>query len=301
MSDTEPLFGWIRPTQAQIYATLKSLPHPLFYTAAPHLMGAAATDVYLYKAWDDVLGKAPAYVAQQIGDCTSFGTGHAVDLVECVQIAIGKQAQQFKETCTEAIYGLGREIAGMLGQDDGCYGGAVSKAVTQYGTVSREAVGSYSGDRAKQWGGSSGVPSDVKAKCANHKVKTASLVQTWPELTAALSNGYPVIVCSNQGFTMTRNQKGICEAQGSWSHCMMIAGVMYVGTSDECAIICQSWGPNVPDGPTANGMPDFSFGARKSIVSEMLSGQDSYALSAFDGYPSQPLPSHWKFEDWSGF
>lgn len=296
-----PRFGWTRPTEEQIEWTLGCLPMPVFAHAAPHLMRAAPVgDVYLFKAFKDVLGKYPSYVAQQIGDCTSFGTGHGTDLLECVEVAIGHENEDFKETCTEAIYGIGREIAGMLGGEDGCYGGAVARAVTESGTISREVVGPYSGQRAKSWG-ATGVPSDVKAKLADHKVGTASLVQTWDELVAALSNGYPVLVCSNQGFTMTRNDKGICEAQGNWAHCMMIGGIMYVGTNDECAVIFQSWGPNTPDGPTPNDMPDFSFGARRRIVENMLSGRDSYALSKFAGYPGRPLPSGWTFDGWSGW
>jgi hypothetical protein len=31
----------------------------------------------------------------------------------------------------------------------------------------------------------------------------------------------------------------------------------------------------------------------------MLSMQDSWALSNFDGYPSQVLPSHWSFADFA--
>jgi hypothetical protein len=284
--------------------TLAALPRPSFSDAAPDLVRRAkvyrGTDVYLFKAWHQALGSYPNYPAQQIGDCTSFGTGHSVDLLQCVQMALGGQSEAYKETCTEAIYGIGRAIAGMLGGGDGCYGGAVARAVTEVGTVSREVVGPYTGQRAKSWG-ARGVPDDVKQKCAEHKVKTASMVKTWDELVAALSNCYPIIVCSDQGFTMTRNSMGICEAQGSWAHCMGISGIMYVGTENECAVIDQSWGPNVPSGSTPNDMPNFSFGARRRVVERMLAGQDSYALSTFDGYPGQPIPSDWTFGGWSGF
>jgi hypothetical protein len=40
----------------------------------------------------------------------------------------------------------------MLGGGDGCYGAALAKAVTEVGVVPREAVGAYSGERAKEWG-----------------------------------------------------------------------------------------------------------------------------------------------------
>lgn len=217
--DVTALCGY-RPDPVANARIIASLPHPIFAQAAPELMGGTQTDVFLYKAWKDATGGYPHYVAQQIGDCTSFGSGHAVDLLQAVQIAIGKMAQEWKETCTEALYGAGREIANMLGSGDGCYGGAMAKAVSTVGIIPRSEVGAYSGQRAKQWG-NTGTPADVKTKMGQHKVKTTSLVQTWDELFAALSNGYPVIVCSNQGFQLTRNDKGIAEAQGSWPHCVL--------------------------------------------------------------------------------
>jgi hypothetical protein len=290
--------GWT-PNPAGVERVLASLPHPIFAAAAPDLMAQADTkDVYLYKAWKDCLGNYPDYPPQEIGDCTSFGTGHGGDLREAVQIAIGKKAETYKELCTEAIYGMGRELANMLGGGDGCYGGAVAKAVSTIGTVSREDVGPYSGRRAKQWG-AEGVPADIKEKAKPHKIKTVSLVTTWDEMAASLSNGYPVTVCSNQGFTYRRNDKGICEARGSWSHCMLICGIMWAGTSDESATIANSWGNEMFSGPTPNDLPPFAFNARRRVVGNMLAAQDSWALSDFDGFPGlpQPLPAHWRYGD----
>lgn len=297
MSDFDHLMGW-RHDEEGIRRVAATMPYPVFAQAAPHLMGDGTDkDIFLYLAWKDVLKDYPAYIAQQIGDCTSFGTGHAIDLLQCVQIAIGKKAQEFQETCTEALYGDGRRIANMLGGGDGCYGSALAKAATQYGVVPRKEVGPYSGQRAQSWG-ATGTPDDVNTKASKHKIQTTSMVSTWEELCAALSNGYPVTVCSNQGFTMQRDQNGVCYPQGSWGHCMMIAGVR---NSTGHALICQSWGPNTPSGPLANDQPNFSFWAPKDTVSAMISLQDSWAFSSFDGYPGQPLPSNWTQAGWSGF
>lgn len=294
-------FGWVPPTIDQTESVLSTLPHPTFRAAAPGLMFAEKpTDVYLWKCWKDVMGSYPAYVSQEIGDCTSFAAGHGVDMLECIEVALDGEEQGYEETCTEAIYGLGRHVAGMLGPWDGCYGAAVAKAVTTYGTIARSRVGAYSGERARRWG-MSGVPDDVRRACLEHRVKTTSLVQTWAELVAAISNGYPVIVCSRRGFRMERNDKGICEAHGNWAHAMLIGGIMYVGTPDECAVILQSWGPDKPTGPTPNDMPGFAFGARATVVGGMLGLRDSYALSGFDGYPPRKLPGSWTFGGWSGF
>lgn len=300
MSDTgfEHLMGWVR-NDAGVDAIKATLPHPVFAQAAPHLMGDGTDkDIFLYLAWKDVLGSYPNYVAQAIGDCTAVGTGHAIDLLQCIQIVIGKKAETYKETCTEALYGNGRRIAGMLRSwGDGCYGSAVAKAATQYGVIPREEVGAYSGQRAKNWG-NTGTPEEINQKSADHKIRTISQVTTWSELCAALANGYPVTVASMQGFTMTRDSNGVCQPQGSWAHLMFIAGVL---NSSGHALICQSWGPNVPSGPLSHDQPNFTFWAPKATVQRMLASQDSWAFSNFDGYPGQPLPSAWSHKGWSGF
>lgn len=286
--------GWT-PNPAGVARIMATLPLPTFAAGAPHLMGFAAQDVKLYTAWKEVNGdKFPSYPAQEIGDCTSFGTGHGIDLLACVQIALSKRSEVWKEACTEALYGEGRELAHMLGSGDGCYGGAVGKAANQFGVTTREQVGPYSGQRAKQWG-RTGTPAEVKAEGKDHLLQTISLVTTWDELQAALSNGYPVTVCSNQGFSMTRDSKGICRPSGHWAHCMLICGILYVGSQDECAVIANSWGDQAFSGPTPEGMPPFAFGAQKSVVERMLALEDSWALSSFQGFPGQPLPSSWTY------
>jgi hypothetical protein len=234
-------------------------------------------------------------------NCTSWGAGHAVDLLAAVQIVLGHRAESWKETCTEALYGAGREIANMLGppgeRGDGCVGSALAQAVSTVGTVAREVVGPYSGKRAGDWGWH-GTPQDVKRQSHDHLVQTVALVKIWDELRAALGNGYPVTVASDQGFDMTRNSLGICEAKGTWPHQMMICGILYTGTRDECAVIGNSWGDSAFQGPTPEGIPKFSFAARRRVVEKMLGQGDSWTFSSFQGYPGQPLPGAWSYSSY---
>ena len=94
------------------------LPHrpwwPRHRRLTPH-QSPTPNPILLYKAWRDVLGKDPAYPAQQIGDCVSFGHGHANDLLQCIEIALGEPAE-YRETDTEFIYATSREVAGILGR-----------------------------------------------------------------------------------------------------------------------------------------------------------------------------------------
>jgi hypothetical protein len=187
------------------------------------------------------------------------------------------------------------DIGGQRGSfQDGAVGAWAAKAVSTLGTLPRDVVGPYDGRRAKQWG-ARGVPADLMAKAPLHKVETTSLVTTYSELEDALANGYPVTVCSDQGFALERDPEGFCSPRGVWGHCMLIVGVRAGSRPGAC--IFQSWGSSMPSGPLALDQPPNSFWADREVVERMLSMQDSWALSNFDGYPSQNLPAHWSFAD----
>ena len=65
------------------------------------------------------------------------------------------------------------------------------------------------------------------------------------------------------------------------------------------ACIFQSWGNSMPSGPLALDQPPNSFWADRRVVESMLSMQDSWALSSFEGYPSQSLPGAWTYADFA--
>jgi hypothetical protein len=296
MADAPLPTGWIHSPE-EVEATLATMPRPLFAEAAPEVEGTGeGRTTLLNKALKDVLEGYFPYPAQQIGCCVSRGFSEGIDLLECVEIAVGKEAETFTPTSHEAIYGMARvDVGGQRGSyEDGAVGAWAAKAVTLIGTVAQDVVGPYSDRLAKDWG-ARGVPDEVKAKAARHKVKTSSLVRTYAELEDALANGYPVPVCSNQGFTLQRDRQGFCRPEGQWAHCMLIAGVR---TDRPGALIVQSWGMNVPSGPLDLDQPPNSFWADRQVVESMLGMRDSWALSRFDGYERQDLPAHWS---WGGF
>jgi len=285
------LTGWIDdPARVPLAATFA----PPLARVAPRLIGADE-NVYLYKAWKEALGDYPPYVAQQIGDCTSFGSGHAVDLLQCVEIVIGDQPLIYHETCTEFIYGCGREIAGMLGGGDGCYGTAVAKALVDVGAIPRTLIGAYEGRRAKEWG-ARGVPPELKTTASDFKVGSAAMLTTLDELDAALANGYPSAGGFSQGFTMRRDQHGCCQQSGRWGHEQCCIGRRRRNGRREY-LLGQSWGPNVPDGPLTDDQPDFSFWIDETAMASILSQRDFLAFSKFPGFERRPLPASWTTHD----
>lgn len=286
-------FGWI-PAPEEVDRICRGLPFPTLTESAPNWMGMGLdADVYLYKAWKEVYGDYFPYPAQSIGCCVSRGWSEGVDLLQCVQIGRGEYGE-FDPTSHEAIYGFARvDIGGgQLGNQDGAVGAWAAKAVNSIGTVSQKDVGfDYSDEKAKSWG-SRGVPADIKSKAKDHIVKTVTLVQSWEELAAALANGCPVPVCSDQGFTMQRDANGFCKPQGSWAHCMLICGIRH---DIEGALIMQSWGMQNPSGPLVLDMPSNSFWAPQATVERMLSQGDTFLMSGYVGYgEARPVPNRWR-------
>ena len=288
-------FGWENPPD-EVEAILNQLPLPIFGSAAPFLAGSGKGKVVLlHKCVEEVTGKSFPIHYQTIGDCVSHGWGLGIDVLKCVQISIDKRPEQWtNETATEVIYAGSRvEIGGgRLGNGDGSLGAWAADWVAKYGIIARGQYGSidlreYDGQRAKSWGGArAGVPDDLEPIAKEHPVKTVSLVRSYEEARDAIANGYPVPVCSMQGFASQRDSKGFAKAQGTWPHCMLF---MAVDDADgRPGLLCMhSWGPNWIGGPKRHDQPDGSFWVDAAVADRMLDDGDSFAISNFQGYPSR--------------
>jgi len=187
-------------------------------------------------------------------------------------------------------YGAARKQAGMLGPQDGCYGAAMLKQVSTIGMVSNEdAHDSETSDtEAVDWG-AHGPPQNLYDIAAQHKSDVAQ-IKTFEEAANALFAGHLIIVCSDQGFTMQRDEDGFCSPQGSWAHCMHFIGVLVTKSGKRGLVCAQSWGQNVPSGPTPLGMPDYSFGVDEKTANRMLSQNDSGAIASVNGWPQLQIP-----------
>lgn len=287
--------GWLNRPE-EVGAVLASLPMPHFSSAAPHLKNSGAgKTVLLYQTVKKVLGDYVHYPPQTIGDCVGRGFAEGVDVLQCVDIAIGNQQEEFQETSHEFIYGASRVNIGHLQglprkangtHEDGSCGAWAAKAVSTLGTVSRKVTGPYDDKKAAAWG-ETGPPSNVLSLAVNHKVRTTSLITTYSDLEDAVANGFPVTVASDQAFKLHRDNNGFCAPDPSttWPHNMVIVGIRNDGLKG--ALIFQSWGDNMPSGPLSLDQPSNSFWADPATVSSMLACRDSWSLSSFDGYPAQ--------------
>ena len=306
---SDELFGWV-DDPAEVETVVARMRYPVAGLAMSHDFLATAgehRDVMLWKLEEQLLGKTLPAHRQTIGDCVSHGWGKAVQLlVYREHLLAGTPPDQVLDIATEPIYGFSRvEVGrGRLGNGDGSIGAWAAEAVLKYGNLERKRYSNidlttYSGSLAKRWGSPrSGVPDELEPTAAKHIVAMAPLVVSEDETKAALYNGYPIPVCSGQGFITTRDRYGFCDPRGSWRHCMCSVGIVEAkrGSGFVLAVpIQQSWG-NSPTGPdefeTRDGqthkLPQGCFLIEFDVFLRMLKGRDSFAPAGPQGFVKLP-------------
>lgn len=284
--------GWV-PNPDAVARVTRGLPEQRFQDTPAYRETGDPGDVFLWEACRKVTGDLlPARDQKSVGSCVSFGTASAIEHLMCVQIALG-QAEEFKPLAQEVIYGGSRVQVGKGRiRGDGSVGAWAAQFVRDYGVIARGKHGSYdlsaySESLCRQFG-NQGCPRDLEPLAKEHPVKAITLVKSVDEAKKALANGYPIAVCSNQGFSQSRDADGFARAQGSWAHCMAIVG--YQQAPKAGFFILNSWGNRYHQGPVGRGNPSpAGFWAEESVVGRMLSAGDSWAFSSLKGFPSQRI------------
>lgn len=290
--------GWVeRPDE--VAAVESTLPVKRFSDTPAFRAARGDGDVFLWDAAKKVTGAAlPARDQGGVGSCVAFGTAAAVEHLVCVQLAEALNAGQpppgeFRAVSTEVIYAGSRvEVGGGRIGGDGSVGAWAADWCRKWGVVSRAVHGRhdltrYDEARCRAWG-RTGVPDDLEPIAKQSPVKSVTLARTWPEVRAAVENGYPLIVCSSQGFTMQRDGDGFCRPSGRWMHCMAIVGVR--GGARPGAFIVNSWGPNAHTGPRFPAdAPVAGFWADASVVGRMAAQGDTWAFADAVGFPARSV------------
>lgn len=316
--NTHELCGWIDDPRSVAETVGRWADPVLGLAVSREFLATEHRDILLWEQGEiPIFGSTLPAHRQTIGDCVSHGWGRAIQDLIFVELARAVAAgrlsleaakAQALQIATEPIYALSRvEVGrGRLGRGDGSIGAWAADAAVKFGNLFRKAYGSidlseYSGQRAKQWGApSAGLPDELEPTARQYVVSKAPLVSTSDELLAALYNLYPVPICSQQGFTETRDRDGFCDPRGSWAHCMEVRGVAKVrraGKTVLAGFIQQSWGqnPNGPDIITLETgrevkLPQGVFATEIDvIVSRILKMRDSFAPAGPQGFlPREP-------------
>lgn len=254
-------------------------------------------DVYLWQAIRKVNNKGPPWYPnvnqQNVGCCVGCGWKHVADICQAVQILSGVRGE-WKPLSVEVIYGASRvEIGGGRISGDGSIGRWARDATMKVGVAPQAKYGSYdltefSPARAREFG-RKGVPDDIEKVSNLHPVKSAALVKSWADAKGSLQQGYPIAVCSDQGFRMERDADGFCKPQGTWNHCMAIIG--FRNGRRPGGFILNSWGDQAHTGPVwPSDAPVAGFWADADVIDGMLRQGDSFAVSELVGFPARKPP-----------
>lgn len=266
-------------------------------TPAGKLVEAIPDHIYLWKNYELLFARPPPSKDQNpIGSCVSFGTNTAIERTMAYEIAVLKKPLKFKFICEEVTYAGSRvEVGGGRISGDGSVGAWAAKFVKEWGVIAREPtadgkydLSKYDPQRCRDWG-RRGVPDDLEPLAREHPVQGITQIKDWEEAKLALAQGYGIAICSNQGFSMQRDAKGICRASGSWAHCMALDGYHIDGAS-EYGHIENSWGANAHTGPVGWGSPPPSgFWTDSRTIDRMLKQGDSWAFSTVKGFPARKI------------
>lgn len=298
-------FGYV-PDPDGANQFVSSLPHPTFSSAAPDCK-ADSKDVHL---WPALLQCAPGWrrgSQGSVGSCVGWGSSLAVDLTAACDIIYRNESEEWRgRTIESSLYGFSRvESRGLRsnGGGDGSTGFHAAKSIREfgalhygvnYGGVTIPEKGKEARDR--EWG-RNGVPDSLEPFAKERRCGSVTLVTTFEEAAAAISNGFPVVVCSGVGFGMVRDDEGFCRPGPTWWHCMCLASLRL---GKRPGLLCMnSWGDSNTRGKHyPHDMPaavaNCSFWIDADVCNRMLSGRDSYAYAGYSGFKVTQIP------DWTG-
>lgn len=297
MADFVPMFGY-QPNRAGTDTFLASLARPTLAQAGPDLALDESRDVFLGQY---LLVVNPSWKrgAQTIGSCTGWAGSHCSDILATCDILMRQEPETYGgDTIQASVYGFARTLDGPNYGGDGCYGGAIAKALTKCGTLhfGQDYAGKVftepSGATEKAWG-RDGVPESLRPFAAQHKVESTALVRDFESAAKAIQNYYPVMVCSMQGFSMTLRD-GYLTPMGTWAHAMSFTGVRW---KPYPALWCEnSWGNCYTGTPDPNVPKQFQLSGgwvRAETATKMLAGEDSFAYAGFQGFAPRQMPANW--------
>jgi hypothetical protein len=297
-----PLFGYT-PDPEGSQEFVASLARPTLAQAGPDLQ-AAKHDVSLSSL---LLKCMPSWKrgSQPVGSCIGWGVAMAVDCLAAADILLRNESESWGGLCIPGVvYGLSRvEARGKTRNTggDGSTGFHAAKAIRDYGTLhfgqnygGLRWDGPLTGTEERALG-RDGLPNELEPFAAEHKVSEVTLVKSFEDCAKAISNGYPVFLCSMRGFSMTfrRDAKyggGWLTPMGTWAHCMMACDLRWDRPG---LLVPNSWG-DCYDGPVDDRLPKSlqrSAGwVDAEVIDSMCAGEDSYAVAGFAGFRPSLMP-----------
>ncbi|MCS6864833.1 MAG: hypothetical protein RMJ56_06715 [Gemmataceae bacterium] len=293
-----PTFGW--HPDAEAIALNRDRTRTLHFDATPAGQAVLGeTEVFLWRhvrkaaGYDATANWYPSINQQNVGCCVGCGWKHCADVCQATAIASG-HAFTWQPVSAEVIYGGSRvDVGGGRLSGDGSVGAWAKEYVSSRGGIvpmqkfTSADLSHFSPARARAFG-YRGIPPDIAAFARRHPVQSCALVTRWRDAKRAIQQGYPVAICSNQGFSLERDDTGRCRPQGVWYHCLALIAIRT--TPHEGGFLLNSWGETAHRGPLwPPDMPPAGFWADAAILDGMLQQGDSFALADVAGFPQRRL------------
>jgi hypothetical protein len=237
-----------------------------------------------------------------------WGFAMSVDILAACDIVLRKEPETWGGRTIEAsVYGVSRvEARGRTSASggDGSTGFHAAKAVRdwgvlhygqQYGSVRFDQQ--FTGTQEKAWG-RDGMPDSLEPYAKQRRCSEVTLVRSFSDCEKAISNGFPIALCSMRGFSMRFADRGSLGGgwltpAGTWAHCMMACSLR---VDRPALLVANSWG-NCYSGPVDSRLPEaFQKSAGwvdAEVIDSMCKGGDSYALAGFSGFKPTTLPENW--------
>lgn len=249
--------------------------------------------------WDGLIEKATGKkylpnVAQETGDCVSFGMKNAVEHLSCIERA-GKGERQIVKLCfCPYIYGSSRMApeAGngeLSGRGAGSLGSWAAIVVQKYGILfsDTEDCPPYSGKVADRWGDTMDWK-QFTPTADDFLVRGVAPIKNGDQLRDAIVNGYPCTIASNVGYSMRLKDdrgKSWYTGRDSWAHQQAFTG--YDPQPVPCVYKLNSWGESA-HGPQLDGPPGGGWVTLEEADRTIRQGDaECFAISNFDGFPEQ--------------
>jgi hypothetical protein len=234
-------------------------------------------------------GKHLPNVAQQTGDCVSFGLANAI----AYRIALHDST--IVDPFEPYFYGLARVTIGKNSPPCRSAGAMPSYAIEGFKRhgllLTSEAGVAYSGRLADQWG-CQGPPRDALDKARPRIGGDAYPIRSAAEARDAICNGYPLTVASDFGTRTIRIKDGrqVARWDDSWPHQMCSIG--YDGEpSTDYFYILNSWGANAHPAPQQDEPPG-GFWVDFNTFDRICRAGEVWAVNVVNGFEKTDL-------DWS--
>lgn len=289
-------FGVTKIGQAEAVNRIRSV--PTLYQRFPKIQGKwdGKTTINHHQAARKVLGSDLPAHDQPRGTCGGRAGSRGLELLQCVLIAQGKRAK-FKYVSHALIYWLARKKYHMDNgspsneRNDGVAGGSVPEVLLEFGCVNRDEsgdskfAGTGSDDLAVQWG--CGRIDQAKAKemltlASDNLITSKVRASSAAECADGLAAGGVIIQSDSQGYSMVRDQMGVCKPQGTWYHYHVRSGVRVLPDGRKIFQYDQSWGDTTPSGPLLEGCPGNVFGIDWDVQDRLCRSGEVDIVFGFD-------------------